>query len=124
MRVFKTRAFSRFASKEGIEDGDLYEKVGWLESGRAEAKLGGNVYKIRVARPGEGKSGGYRVVVAFKSAYGTFYMHGFEKSAVDNISQKELMWLKKQAKSYLALSDDQIAHSLRIGELEEIRREP
>ena len=56
MRVFKNTWFARFASKEGITDGELWEMVNQLEAGQADADLGGGVFKVRVARAGEGKS--------------------------------------------------------------------
>ena len=67
-RVFKYTRFSRFASKEGITDHELLEAVDQLEAGQADANLGGDVYKVRIARPGEGKSkqtsfAGHRVIV-------------------------------------------------------------
>ncbi|MDR1949001.1 MAG: type II toxin-antitoxin system RelE/ParE family toxin [Spirochaetaceae bacterium] len=37
--------------------------VNQLEAGQSGANLGGGVYKQRIARPGAGKSGGYRVIV-------------------------------------------------------------
>ena len=120
MRIFKNRSFARFARKEAIEDEQLEEAVNLLETGQADANLGGNVYKIRMARPGQGKSGGYRVIVVFRSKQNTFYMHGFAKSEKDNISLKELTNLKKQANSLLSLSDDQISYALKLGEFEEI----
>jgi hypothetical protein len=53
--------------------------------------LGGEVYKARAARrPGEGKSGGYRVVVFFRSEERTFFVYGFAKSGKANIDQGEL----------------------------------
>ena len=58
--------FARFADKEGITDGELKEAVNLLEA-RQSIDLGGGVYKMRLARPGEGKSGGYRVIVFFRS---------------------------------------------------------
>ncbi|MCL2381249.1 MAG: type II toxin-antitoxin system RelE/ParE family toxin [Treponema sp.] len=120
MRIFKITWFARFAGKEGITDGELREAVNQLESGQADANLGGNVYKVRVARPGEGKSGGYRVIVVFRSGERTFYMYGFAKSERENISPKELRKLKKQAKSMLAMTSAQIADALKEGVLNEL----
>jgi hypothetical protein len=40
-------------------------------------------------RPGEGKSGGYRVIVFFRSKERTFYHYAFPKAARDNIDEKE-----------------------------------
>jgi len=67
VRIFKYARFSRFAGKEGINDDELLNIVEQLEAGQPDADLGGGVFKIRIARPGEGKSGGYRVIVFFKS---------------------------------------------------------
>ena len=77
MRIFKTTWFARFADREGITDSELREAVNQLEAGHADADLEGGVYKIRVARSGEGKSGSYRVIVFFKSKARTFFYYGF-----------------------------------------------
>lgn len=34
--------------------------------GQFEKNLGGDIYKKQVARPGQGKSGGYRSLICFK----------------------------------------------------------
>jgi hypothetical protein len=121
VRIFKSTWFARFAAKEGITDGELKETVNRLESGQAEAALGGGVYKARVARPGEGKSGGYRVIVFFRSENRTFYIYGFAKSARSNISRTELKKLKKQAGSLLPMSEDQIEAALKEGVIIEVQ---
>ena len=123
MRIFKTTWFTRFANKEGITDDELREMVSQLEAGQADADLGGDVYKIRLARPGEGKSGGYRVVVFFRSEELTFYVYGFAKSDRANISRKELAKLKKQAKSLLFMSNVQIETALKEGVLNEVQED-
>jgi hypothetical protein len=79
VRTFKNKWFTRFAKKEGITDDELREAVHQLEKEQADADLGGGVYKVRVARCGEGKSGGYRVIVFFKSQERTFFQYGFSK---------------------------------------------
>jgi hypothetical protein len=71
VRVFKNKWFNRFANKEGITDAELRETVDQLEAEQADADLGGDVYKVRVARSGEGKSGGYRVIVFLRARNGT-----------------------------------------------------
>jgi hypothetical protein len=94
--------------------------VNQLETGQAEANLGSGVYKVRIARPGEGKSGGYRVIVFFRSEERTFYVYGFAKSVRDNIDQGELKAFKEDAKYQLALTDLQIETWLRRRDLIEI----
>ena len=89
VRIFKNTWFTRFANKEVITDAELRETVNGLEAGQADADLGGGVYKARVARPGEGKSGGYRVIVFFRSKERTFFVYGFAKSDRANINNDE-----------------------------------
>ncbi|MCL2270048.1 MAG: type II toxin-antitoxin system RelE/ParE family toxin [Treponema sp.] len=120
MRVFKNTWFSRFAGKECITDDELKETVYQLEAGQAEANLGGNVYKVRVARSGEGKSGGYRVIVFFKSKERTFYVYGFAKSERSNISDKELKAYKEAAKEFFLMTVGQLEKRKERGQLIEL----
>ena len=120
MRVFKNTWFTRFAGKEGITDGELREAVNQLEAGQADADLGGGVYKVRFARPGEGKSGGYRVIVFFRSEERTFYQYAYPKSSRGNINQRELRFYKKMAKTRFAMSDRELAAAINAGEFIEI----
>jgi len=101
----------------------LREAVNQLEAGQADADLGGDVYKVRVARSGEGKSGGYRVIVFFRSEERTFYEYGFAKADRDNIDQKELRFYKKIAKTKLAMSEKELTDAVNAGELIEIQEE-
>jgi len=120
VRVFKNSWFTRFAEKEGIADGELRELVDQLEAGQVDADLGGGVYKMRIARSGEGKSGSYRVIVFFRSEERTFYTYGYAKSARSNISQKELKMLKRAAKKYFSMTSDQLRERIEHGQLVEL----
>jgi hypothetical protein len=121
MRVFKNTWFNRFARKEDIEDGELKAIVNdVLETGQAEANLGGDVYKVRVARPGEGKSGGYRVIVYFRSGDRTFYVYGFAKSSQGNIGQRELRNHKEAARILFILADEQLDKLVKSGDFIEV----
>lgn len=121
MRIFKVSWFSRFAAKEDIQDGELRDIVNnALEAGRADADLGGGVYKVRIARPGKGKSGGYRVIVFFRSGERTFFVYGFEKASMDNISKKQLKNFKDAAKTALSVTEKQLNDALKTGKYEEI----
>jgi hypothetical protein len=118
MRILKNSWFTRFADKEGITDGELKEAVKLLEAGLPRqlvggADLGGDVYKMRLARPGEGKSGGYRVIVFYRTEERTFFVYGFAKSKRGNIDQGELRNYKKKAKIALSLTDRQIKNKLK-----------
>jgi hypothetical protein len=109
------RGTDRFADKEGITDTELREAVNRLEAGQADADLGGGVYTVRVARSGKGKSGGYRVIVFFKSEERTFYAYGFAKSGMDNINEKQLRNFKLAAKTVFAYSDTEIDGRVKNG---------
>jgi len=120
VRVFKNKWFTRFADKEGITDGELRKMVSQLEAGQVEADLGSGVYKVRLARSGEGKSGGYRVIVFFRSEEWTFYVYGFAKSDRSSIDQKETREYKALAKKYFNLSDEIVERAVQSGKFVEI----
>ncbi len=64
-------------------------------------KLTDNVYKIRLAikSKGKGKSGGARVITYVKVTKDTVYLLSiFDKSDIDNISEKDIIKLLKQIK--------------------------
>ena len=66
MYIFKTKAFSKWAEDEGLPDELLKLAVNEIEQGLVDAKLGGNLYKKRIATSSKGKSGGFRTLLAFK----------------------------------------------------------
>lgn len=78
------------------------------ESGLIDADLGGGVIKQRVARPGEGKSGGYRVVILFRQGDRAIFAFGFAKSARANISKADLALLKRAAVEALGWSGEEL----------------
>lgn len=88
MQIFKTRLFDRWANTEGVSDQALMKAAAEINEGLVDAALGGNVYKKRVAKPGQGKSGGYRTILAFKIKDKAFFMYGF--AAVLSISARLL----------------------------------
>jgi len=120
MRVFKNKAVSRFADKNAISEGDLCEAVRRASRGLVDADLGGGVIKQRLARKGEGKSGGFRSMILFKEQNRAVFVHGFAKKDLGNISPKELKALKRLAKIMLAYSDAQLTSIVASGTLVEV----
>jgi hypothetical protein len=88
--VLKNRWFEKFARKQEISDAALIEAIERAEAGLIDADLGGGIIKQRVARKGEGKSGGYRTVVAFRSGDRAMFLFGFAKSGRANLSTARL----------------------------------
>jgi hypothetical protein len=68
VRVFKTKEFIRFARREAIRDAALLEAVRRADQGLIDGDLGSGLIKQRVARPGQGRRGGYRALMAFRAA--------------------------------------------------------
>src|ERR1035437_2479276 len=85
MRVFKTKQLARFARREEIPDGSLLEAIKRAERGLIDADLGGGLIKQRVARQGQGRSGGYRMIVAYREKNRAVFLYGFAKSERANI---------------------------------------
>ena len=121
MRVFATKAFNRFARSERISHDKLCEAVDRASRGVVDANLGGGLVKQRVARPGQGRSGGYRTVIALRHLNRAVFLYGFAKSERDNISAADLARLKKLAALFLDASSDDLDGWCERGELEEVR---
>jgi hypothetical protein len=60
--------------------------------------LGSGVIKQRVARPGQGRSGGFRVLVAYRAKSRSVFLFGFAKNERENIDDDELATLRDIAK--------------------------
>ena len=103
MRTFKTKAFARFADREGMEDAALREAVRRAGKGLIDADLGGGVIKQRVARKGGGRSGGFRSIVLFRRGELTFFVYGFAKSDRENLRRDELEAFRTLADEMLKL---------------------
>ncbi len=120
MRVFKTRDFARFARKEGIDDARLCEAIERAERGLIDADLGGGVIKQRVARPGKGRSGGYRTLIAYRTEARAVFVYGFAKSTKDNVTAAELAALRRLATEYLGYDRKQVDTHLKDGAWTEV----
>jgi hypothetical protein len=104
-RVYLSKTFSRSARREGIRDAALKEAVARAEQGKIDVDLGGGLIKQRVARPNEGRSGGFRAIIAYRSGARAVFLHMFAKSKRANIKEDELEILKDFAVELDKLSD-------------------
>lgn len=123
MRIFRNKAFSRFARKAGISDADLTDAVERASRGLVDADLGGGVIKQRVARPGAGKSGGFRTIILLRVGSRAFFVHGFAKNDLGNIRKDELDIIKVLAQQVLSLDDERLEATLRSGTFVEISQD-
>ena len=120
MRVFKVKGFACFQRRERIADTLLARAVRAAEDGLIGADLGGGLVKQRVARVGQGKSGGFRTVIAYRRGDRAIFLLGFAKSERDNVGDDELDELKGLARGFLRLSLDRIEALAALDELTEV----
>jgi len=107
MRVFKNKSVTKFAVKNRISDSDLLAAVERANQGLVDADLGGGVIKQRLARRGQGKSGGFRTVILFKTRQRAIFVIGFAKN-------------NQAASFFLELSESAIDAIVATGEFVEV----
>lgn len=122
MRIFRNKSFTRFAKKADLDDATLCKVVDDTERGLIDVNLGRGVIKQRVARPGKGKSGGFRTIILYRAHALAFFVHGFAKKDQDNIEDDELAALKLLASQMLSYDDQAIAKAVESGTLIEVTR--
>jgi hypothetical protein len=120
MAVYTTRWFDRWARKQGLTATRLCAAVREMAHGLYDADLGGNLYKKRIARPGQGKSGGFRTLVATNKGNRWIFVFGFPKNERSNIDKDEEEALKKLAAHLLSLTAQSLSKAQRAGELMEV----
>ena len=122
-RIFKTRVFERWMQKTDLSDTLLLNAVAEMERGLIDADLGGGVIKKCIALPNRGKSGSVRTLIATNKNDRWFFVLGFEKNQRENISQKELLFLKDFAADLLKMSDEKLVNSIKSKNLLEVSHE-
>ena len=120
MRVFKTKWFARFAKREQITNKCLCEAIERAERGLIDADLGGGLIKQRVARSGQGKSGGYRTLVAYRSKHRAIFIYGFAKSERENIRPDELISFRRAGGYWLSVDPATISKGQDDGAIQEV----
>jgi len=121
VRVFKTKWFRRFARREGIADATLCDAVARAARGQIDADLGRGIIKQRVARPGQGRSGGYRTLIVYRARDRAIFVFGFAKSERDDIEPDELDDLRTTAKLLLAYAREELDEAAVNDELWELK---
>jgi hypothetical protein len=120
VRIFKTRALARFTKREAISDESLVVAIETAKRGLIDADLGGGLIKQRVARPGQGKRSGFRMLIGFRSDR-AILLFGFAKNERENIDDKQLTTLREIVASWFAADDKKIAQALKDGLLIEVK---
>lgn len=122
-RILKRKSFARWQAAEKLPDAALCKAVKEMECGLIDADLGGLLYKKRVPRPGGGKSGGFRTLLAARIGSRYVFLHEFAKNDKANITGDEKKALQFAGKVFLELTGDAVTKALQSGVLVEVHCE-
>ena len=85
-----------------------------------DADLGGGGVKQRIARKGQGRSGGFRAIVLFRRGERCFFVYGFAKSGRDNLRRDELKAFRLLADGMLGMDEAGLRAALSNGTIAEV----
>lgn len=90
--------------------------------GSGEADLGGGLFKKRVARQGGGKSGGFRMIVAYRRPRmeRVLFVYAFAKSAAATLTSSGHEALTRAATGFIGTDEAQLATLLAAGDVKEV----
>ena len=120
MKIYKNRWFDRWARRQGLTSSSLCAAVREMAAGLYDADLGGGLLKKRIARSGQGKSGGFRTLVATNKGARWVFVFGFPKNERSNIDKDEEQALKTLAAHLMSLTAQALDKAQRAGELIEV----
>lgn len=106
-----------------LTDKALIKAVKELCLGLHNGNLGASCFKKRIALPGRGKQGGARTIIAFRPNKHTFFLYGYPKNKIENISSKDKEIFKKTAKELLNIKDSHISDLIDAGDLVEAKND-
>lgn len=81
----RREGFPTLSAEGKIDDEALCEAIERAERGVIDADLGGGLIKQRVARHGQGRSGGYRTIIAYREGDRAFFEK--EKKALTSVGR-------------------------------------
>ncbi|MCY4094764.1 MAG: type II toxin-antitoxin system RelE/ParE family toxin [Gammaproteobacteria bacterium] len=122
LQTFKTKAFARFANREGLDELDLLEVVERAATGVIDADLGGGVIKQRVPRKGGGRSSGYRAIILYRKNDLAIFVYGYAKSDRSTVRPDELASFRLLADTYFGLDESSIAAAQSAGAIIEVSK--
>ena len=117
--------FARWARKEKVSDEIVLQAAREVVDGNVEADLGDWLFKKRLARPGSGKSGGFRIVVGYrkKDSDRVVFLFGFAKNEASTITDDGHEIFARLARSYIEATDEMIKDMVLAGEILEVKND-
>jgi len=126
MRVFMLPQVTRLLRKERLPETALCQTARDIVAGTfdaGEADLGGGLFKKRVARPGGGKRGGYRMIVAYRppGADRVLFAYAFAKNVASTLTPQGQAALSTAAAAFLGANDRQVSALCDAGDIKEVK---
>lgn len=126
MRLFAVPQVTRLLRKERLPETALCTVAREILAGRlgvGEADLGDGLWKKRLARPGGGKSGGYRAIVAYRRPRSdrVLFAFLFAKNTGATLTPAGHEALAKTAAAFIGATDVQLGALLRAEDVREVR---
>ncbi len=116
MKILITNWFNKWLKKISIDKAELISSAKILnEIDETAVNLGSGLYKVRIKRKYQGKSGGYRTLLIFKKDELILYVYGFAKNEKDNLDKDELKLFKKLSKDIMRMSKEEILNQIKSG---------
>ena len=122
MKYLKNKWFQKELRNNNLDDEDLKVVLSDIFKGRA-MPLGSKMYKIRGAKEGRGKSGGFRNIFFWKKDEFIIFCLLFAKNEQDNISPDEKKALKILSDEYVRLTESEIRKSIENKNFVEVKYE-
>jgi len=92
--VVETPAFLSTAKKSGMTDDEMWQFVDFISLNPKAGELiigSGGCRKVRFARTGKGKSGGYRVITYYYDPTVPVYLlFAYSKNQMDNLKREQI----------------------------------
>jgi hypothetical protein len=120
VRVYSTKEFMRFARRADIDDRELCAAARRAGRGLIDADLRAGLIKQRIPLKGQGRSGGFRTLAAFRQNHRCVFLYGFPKNERDNISDRELAHWRKVSAAYLQMTRENLAELADVDEMREV----
>lgn len=122
MQILATRHLLKKFTKFRIPEERIIEAAQRARDGHASADLGGGLFKERIAREGQGRSGGYRTLCCLREDGVAIFFSVFAKKDKANLDKQELQEARRVAAEFRALSEDDLWAALAAGALAEINQ--
>ena len=111
MRFLINKVFHKQLRHHDLDQNYLKSLIDDIFRGRSEF-LGAKLYKIRAAREGGGKSGGFRNIFFWKKGELIIFCFLFPKNVQENISDREMKALRLLSREYSNLTVEEIKQEI------------